>query len=116
MKVHLLRHICQCVKNWGPVWAYSCFSFESMNHHIKSLFHGSRNMSQTVRKISLYNIMKIMMFFLIGIQLAFNHLVTQSLPNIIALGCCSGRERVQLLMERLNRKKRYSFVWFHIVM
>ena len=54
MKVHLLRHICQCVKNWGPVWAYSCFSFESMNHHIKSLFHGSRNMSQTVHKICLY--------------------------------------------------------------
>ncbi len=28
MKVHLLSHITECVKDWGPLWAYSCFSFE----------------------------------------------------------------------------------------
>ena len=46
MKVHLLHHAVDCVSNWGPLWAYTCFSFKGMNHHIKVLFHGSREMSQ----------------------------------------------------------------------
>ena len=45
MKVHLLRHITSCVRDWGPLWAYSAFQFEGMNHNIKKLFHGSRNTS-----------------------------------------------------------------------
>ena len=48
MKLHLLSHVVPCVQNWGPVWAYSCFQFESQNHSLKKLFHGSRNTSSTV--------------------------------------------------------------------
>lgn len=29
--IHILSHICQCVANWGPLWATSAFSFESGN-------------------------------------------------------------------------------------
>ena len=36
MNIHLLRHIVDCVRNWGPLWGYSCFSFESMNGHLKT--------------------------------------------------------------------------------
>ena len=42
MNVHLLRHLPVCVRNWGPLWAYSCFPFESMNGHLKIHFHGTR--------------------------------------------------------------------------
>jgi len=28
------------------MWCYSCFAFESMNGHLKKLFHGSRNMNE----------------------------------------------------------------------
>lgn len=55
MKVHLLCHVVPCVRYWGPLWAYSCFSFEAMNQQIKCLFHGSRNMSKEVYLISFRN-------------------------------------------------------------
>ncbi len=33
MNVHSLVHLSQSVKNFGPLWAYSSFGFESMNGH-----------------------------------------------------------------------------------
>lgn len=48
MNVHLLRHLVLHVKHWGPLWAYSCFPFESLNGDIKKFFHGTRNMSEQV--------------------------------------------------------------------
>lgn len=48
MKVHLLKHIPDVVENWGPLWCYSCFSFESMNGHLKKNFHGTRSMNAQV--------------------------------------------------------------------
>ena len=48
MNIHLLSHIAECVRNWGPLWAYSCFQFEGMNRELKALYHGTRNMSQQV--------------------------------------------------------------------
>ena len=37
------RCICKCL--WDPLWAYSCFPFEGMNHILKLLFHGTHDMS-----------------------------------------------------------------------
>ena len=48
MNIHLLIHLTKCVENWGPLWAYSCFPFESMNYQLKKLFHGSQNMTKQV--------------------------------------------------------------------
>ena len=48
MNIHLLSHLAQCVKSWGPVWCYSCFPFESRNADLKRIFHGSRDMSKQV--------------------------------------------------------------------
>ena len=48
MNVHLLAHLSRCVKFWGPLWVYSCFSFEGLNQHLKKLFHGTKNMSEQV--------------------------------------------------------------------
>ena len=48
MNVHLLRHLVWQVKNWGPLWSYSCFPFESVNGEIRKLFHGTRDMSEQV--------------------------------------------------------------------
>ena len=49
MNVHLLRHIPECVQNWGPLWAYSCFTFESLNGALKRHFHGTKNMNKQVQ-------------------------------------------------------------------
>ena len=52
MNIHLLSHLPECVKKWGPLWAYiafySCFAYESMNGHLKKMFHGTRNTSKQV--------------------------------------------------------------------
>ena len=45
MNVHMLRHLVDCVENWGRLWAYSCFTFESFNGQLKYRFHGTRCMN-----------------------------------------------------------------------
>lgn len=32
--VHLLNHIVQCIRNWGPTWGYSAFTFEAWNKRL----------------------------------------------------------------------------------
>ena len=39
--MHILIHLSQCVRNWGPLWGYSCFGFESMNGHLRKSCHGT---------------------------------------------------------------------------
>jgi hypothetical protein len=40
--VHLLVHLTDCVRNWGPLWCYSAYSFESANGLFLKLFHGTQ--------------------------------------------------------------------------
>ena len=40
MNGHSLIHLSQTVQDYGPLWAYSSFGFESMNGHY---CHGTRN-------------------------------------------------------------------------
>jgi hypothetical protein len=48
LNVHNLLHIVQCVRDWGPLWAWSCFGFESFNGEILGLVHGTGNVSQQI--------------------------------------------------------------------
>lgn len=43
LNVHNLRHYTSCVKMWGPLWAYSCFGYESLNGDILKSVHGKGN-------------------------------------------------------------------------
>lgn len=54
MNVHMMLHLPQCIKNWGPLWAYSTFHFENLNGYLKYLFHGTRDMTKQV----LYRLMQ----------------------------------------------------------
>ena len=36
-------HLCDFVRQLGPLWAYSCFGFEHMNGYIKKQRHGFKN-------------------------------------------------------------------------
>ena len=52
MNVHSLIHLCKTVRNYGPLWCYSSFAFESMNGHLKLHCHGTRNvLPQLVRNL-----------------------------------------------------------------
>jgi hypothetical protein len=52
MNVHSLIHLCDSVQRCGPLWAISCFGFESMNGDLKRHCHGTRNvLPQLVRNV-----------------------------------------------------------------
>ena len=42
INIHCLIHLSKMVKTWGPLWAYSCLSFVSMNEHLRKSCHGTR--------------------------------------------------------------------------
>ena len=42
LNVHNCDHLGQSVRNWGPLWAWSCFGFESLNSKIIKQVHGTR--------------------------------------------------------------------------
>lgn len=43
INVHSVIHLIDCVRNFGPLWSFSCFGFESGNGHFKKHCHGTRN-------------------------------------------------------------------------
>ncbi|KAJ8676648.1 hypothetical protein QAD02_012435 [Eretmocerus hayati] len=40
--LHLLLHLHEIVRRFGPLWVVSCFSFENMNGILKKLVHGTK--------------------------------------------------------------------------
>ena len=40
--IHQLLHLCNNVKNLGPLWTHSCFPFEDKNRFILQLINGSQ--------------------------------------------------------------------------
>ncbi|XP_065892467.1 uncharacterized protein [Dysidea avara] len=51
--VHLLLHLPDNVRQLGPLWAYSCFSFEGQNGILKNLVHGTQQVDKQI--ISTYS-------------------------------------------------------------
>ena len=48
MNVHLLQHLPLCVRQFGPLWSFSCFAFESLNGFLSGCIHGNRYIPQQV--------------------------------------------------------------------
>ena len=43
-----ILHLVFCVKNFGPLWSFSCFSYEDYNGHLRNLFHGTQHIALQV--------------------------------------------------------------------
>ena len=43
LNVHSVIHLCDVVRQWGPLWCYSTFGFENLNGYIKKHCHGTKN-------------------------------------------------------------------------
>ena len=41
--VHLLLHITESVRNWGPFWCFSAYTFENYNGCLLKMFHGTQS-------------------------------------------------------------------------
>ncbi|KAL5020963.1 hypothetical protein ScPMuIL_000118 [Solemya velum] len=48
LNVHNLIHTVNLVELWGPLWAWSCFCFESFNGEIKKAIHGTGNVCRQI--------------------------------------------------------------------
>lgn len=43
--IHLLLHLPNAVRSWGPLWSHSCFAFEDSLGKLKKTFHGTKGIS-----------------------------------------------------------------------
>jgi len=41
INLHHIKHLVTLVKKFGPLWSVSCFGFESYNHFLRGLIHGT---------------------------------------------------------------------------
>jgi hypothetical protein len=48
LNLHSLLHLSDCVRNLGPIWAYSCFPFETANGDVTKLFHGTQHVDMQI--------------------------------------------------------------------
>lgn len=48
--VHLLTHVCEMVRRYGPLWGYSAFVFESTNGHLTKLVNGTVGTANQITK------------------------------------------------------------------
>ena len=46
--VHCLTHLAHSVKDCGPLWATSTFTFEAHNHVLVNMFHGTQCVPQQI--------------------------------------------------------------------
>ncbi|XP_057338511.1 uncharacterized protein LOC130676372 [Microplitis mediator] len=46
--VHSLSHLAQSVKNWGPLWAHDCFTFENFNQEILESIQSSNGVAHQI--------------------------------------------------------------------
>lgn len=46
--VHYLLHPPQCVIWNGPLWTFSCFSYEDANGKLRKMFHGTQHVEMQV--------------------------------------------------------------------
>ena len=46
--VHQLVHLADSVRNCGPLWASAAFIFESNNHVLQKMFHGTQHIPQQI--------------------------------------------------------------------
>lgn len=62
INVHSLMHLPDAVRNLGPLWVHSCFSFESANGEILKFFHGSQSVEKQVRNSKSSHILQMITF------------------------------------------------------
>lgn len=48
INIHILQHLASYVARRGPLWAYSCFTFEHMNAFMKPLVHGTHHPKEQI--------------------------------------------------------------------
>ena len=81
MNVHLLKHVTQFTRLYGPLFSHSAFGFESMNSYIKNLVHGTGHVnSQASIHICFLSLSCIKIFFSLVIK-TYYHVNSKRFPK-----------------------------------
>lgn len=51
INIHMLLHVSGCVKELGPLWAYSCFPYENINGQILRDIHGKSSVASQITRM-----------------------------------------------------------------
>ena len=94
MNIHLLQHLAYYVSRRGPLWAYSCFAFESMNAFIKPLVHGTHHPMEQIGCGLDY-----VLAWLITPKLCFKKVIFLETASVCCKVCLAMQEVVELLPE-----------------
>jgi hypothetical protein len=81
--MHLLLHFVQCVRDFGPLWAYSLFQYENANGELTKLFSGTRQ---------------------VGMQIVKKVCVMEKLRSASA-SCMRSKDRAQFLESMIDKKE-----------
>jgi hypothetical protein len=84
--MHLLLHFVQCVRDFGPLWAYSLFQYENANGELTKLFSGTRQ---------------------VGMQIVKKVCVMEKLRSASA-SCMRSKDKAQFLESMIDKKKFYK--------
>ena len=60
INAHLLSHLTQYVRYWGPLWTHSAFGFESSYGVLKNLFHGSDVVHQLLFNVDILHTLQLL--------------------------------------------------------
>lgn len=85
--IHLLTHIAQSVKHWGPLWATSTFPFESNMGTLLKHFHGTQSVPS---------------------QMARNFLLLRDMPTKAKHIITSGNQNLRSFVDKMYANNRRS--------
>lgn len=107
VNVHLLTHLAASVRNWGPLWATSTFTFESFNGTLLQYFHGTTHVpEQIVKRFLCWRSLtqkaeKYMVDANEGVKCIFSHLLNS---NVSSSNSSSLNENVRVFGNPCHRK------------
>lgn len=113
LNVHQLLHLPEVVNNLGPLWAHSCFPFESANGDLLKLFHGSRGVEKQVGNVVLYALNQAYCCFILFMQVLGHVNAIQILPMLAdSLEKGSKEEELHYRMSTKSTR-RYLYLTFY---
>ncbi|XP_067203636.1 uncharacterized protein [Linepithema humile] len=88
INLHQLLHLPDCVKNLGPLWANTCYEYESLNGKLLKLIHGTSHIDSQIAQ-SQYQYIKMVRFI-------------ESLPHGNIRDFCLRKKRQVKIIEQIH--------------
>ncbi|XP_053387539.1 uncharacterized protein LOC128551126 [Mercenaria mercenaria] len=103
LNAHSLLHLPECVKELGPLWSYSCFSFEGANGELLKMFHGTQFIDiQIANAVHIYQLLPTLADSVSSSNVAYKFI--KSLTNTVSVNNESDKANVFMLGKPYQRQ------------